>query len=118
MIRKQDRYTLCIEQGYRQHELKAKVDLIEAVEKIVKNADKEAKAEGVKESNNKRIKDIKEHRKVEQEKLYQQEKQEFQNPKKKAGGTGAVVIPMSGMSNDDLLLLKNMQKKGMAKREE
>ena len=52
------------------------------------------------------------------EKLYQQEKQEFQNPKKKAGGTGAVVIPMSGVSNDDLLLLKNMQKKGMAKREE
>ena len=103
--------------GYKQNELKAKVELIEEVEKIVKNAEKEAKAEGVKESNNKRIKDIKEHRKFEQEKLYQQEKQEFQNSKKKEG-KGATIIPMSSMSNDDLQLLKNMQKKGMAKREE
>ncbi|AIF42154.1 Mu transposase C-terminal domain-containing protein [Virgibacillus sp. SK37] len=104
--------------GYKQNELKAKVDLIEAVEKIVKNAEKEAKAEGVKESNNKRIKDIKEHRKVEQEKLYQQEKNSFQNRKKERKEKQTTVIPMSVVSNDDLQLLKSMQKKGIAKREE
>jgi len=104
--------------GYRQNELKAKIDLKEAIEEIVKNAEKHAKMEGVKESNNKRIKDIKEHRKFEQEKIYQQEKKEFQKPKMKKEGMGTTVIPMSGIPNDDLQLLKNMQKKGIAKREE
>jgi hypothetical protein len=104
--------------GYKQNELKAKIDLKEAIEEIVKNAEKQAKMDGVKESNNKRIKDIKKHRKVEQEMIHQQEQEEFQNPKKKTEEKRATIIPMSGVSNDDLLLLKNMQKKGMAKHEE
>jgi hypothetical protein len=102
--------------GYKQHELKAKVDLQEAIEEIVKNAEKQAKLGGVKDSNNKRIKDIKVHRKFEQEKIKQQEQGEFQNAKTES--KRANIIPMSGVSNDDLLLLRNIQKKGIAKREE
>jgi hypothetical protein len=103
--------------GYKQNELRAKIDLKEEVEKIVKNAEKQAKLDGVKESNNKRIKDIKEHRKFEQEKIYQKEQQEFQNPKNSKEGKQANIIPMSGSSDDDLMLLKRMQKKGMDKHE-
>lgn len=102
--------------GYKQNELKAKIDLKEAIEDIVKNAEKQAKASGVKESYNKRIKNIKVHRKFEQEKIKQQEQAESQNVKTESMRTK--IIPMSGVSNDDLFLLKNMQKKGIAKREE
>lgn len=103
--------------GHKQAELKAKIDLKEAVEKIVKNAEKQARLEGVNESNNKRIKDIKEHRKFEQEKLKQQEKQGYQSHSKQREEKRSNIIPMSGVANDDLLLLKKMQKKGMNKRE-
>ncbi|MBT2694613.1 Mu transposase C-terminal domain-containing protein [Bacillus sp. ISL-55] len=103
--------------GYKQNELKAKVDLQEAIEEIVKNAERQAKLDGVKESNNKRIKDIKTHRKFEQENIRQQEQREFQNPKNKMEGQKAKIIPMSSSTDDDLTLLKRMQKKGMDKRE-
>ncbi|MQR93685.1 Mu transposase C-terminal domain-containing protein [Fictibacillus phosphorivorans] len=103
--------------GYKQNELKAKVDLKEAIEEIVKNAEKQAKLDGVKESNNKRIKNIKTHRKFEQENIRQQEQRELQNPKNKIEGQKAKIIPMSSSTDDDLTLLKRMQKKGMDKRE-
>jgi hypothetical protein len=103
--------------GYKQNELKAKVVLQEAIEEIVKNAEKQAKLNGVKGSNNKRIKDIKTHRKFEQENIRQQEQREFQNPKNKMEGQKAKIIPMSSSTDDDLTLLKRMQKKGMDKRE-
>lgn len=103
--------------GYKQHELKAKIDLKEAIEEIVKNAEKQAKLDGVKESNNKRIKDIKMHRKFEQDNIRHQEQREFQSSKNNMEGQKAKIIPMSSSTDDELMLLKRIQKKGMDKRE-
>lgn len=102
----------------KQNQLKAKIGLKEEVEKIVKDAEKKSKLSGVKESNNKRIKDIKNHRKLEQEHIHEKEKETIKNKANNQGSSQSKVIPMSGTADDEnYLLLKSMQKKGMDKRE-
>jgi len=103
---------------HKQDQLKAKIDLKEEVEKIVKDAEKKSKSSGVKESSNKRIKDIKNHRKLEQELIRKKQNEIAKTESNDTGSSQSKVIPMSGPAdNENYLLLKSMQKKGMEKRE-
>lgn len=101
----------------KQMQLKAKVDLQDEIQKIVKEAEKQSKINGVMESDHKRIKDIRVHRKFEQEYIQQQENVKTEITKYKE--SQSKVIPMSSSVNDeDFLLLKSMQqKKGREKGE-
>ncbi|WP_368901894.1 Mu transposase C-terminal domain-containing protein [Oceanobacillus oncorhynchi] len=103
--------------SHKQEQLKAKINLKEEVEKIVKEAEQKSKSSGVKESDNKRIKNIKEHRKLEQELIRKKENEILKN-ESNAELTESTVIPMNDSAeNENYLLLKSMQKKGMKDRE-
>lgn len=103
---------------HKQEQLKAKISLHEEVEKIVRDAEKKSKSSGVKESDNKRIKNIKEHRKLEQELIREKENAMLKNETDALEVKESTVIPMNDPAdNENYLLLKNMQKKGMKDRE-
>lgn len=103
----------------KRNQLKAKINLKEKVEKIVKNAEKESKSIGVNESNNKRVKDIKQHRKLEQEHIREMEYEKMSKGEESTVNSKPKIVPMnSPTETEDYLLLKSMQKKGVGKREQ
>lgn len=108
-----------IKQQNKMSGLKEKINLIEEVEEIVKEAEKQSKRDRTNVSKNQRLKGIKDNKKKEIDRVRNEQVQEdhaslISNQEQEKRDESAKVIDFS----DDLLLIRKFQQKGLGKRNE
>ncbi|WP_337017075.1 Mu transposase C-terminal domain-containing protein [Oceanobacillus massiliensis] len=108
-----------IKQQNKTSGLKEKINLMEEVEEIVKEAEKQSKRDRTNVSKNQRLKGIKDNRKKEIDRVRNEQVQEdhaslISNQEQEKRDESAKVIDFS----DDLLLIRKFQQKGLGKKNE